>query len=66
MGIIDTIQNKKDQPLKAGSPNLLSLDKREIEFLLHMIKNSHFKGEDIELLYNLVLKIQKVYISYNK
>lgn len=65
MGLADKIQNK-NQPIKAGSPDLISLDKGETEFLLRLIKNSQFRGEDIELLYNLILKIQKVYISYNK
>lgn len=65
MGLIDKITNKKDQPTKADSSNLLELSKRETEFLLHLIKNSQFKGEDVELLYNLVLKVQKIYINYN-
>lgn len=65
MGLIDKIANKKDQSTKADSSNLIELSKRETEFLLYLIKNSQFKGEDVELLYNLVLKIQKVYINYN-
>ena len=65
MGLIDKISNKKDQPKQADSFNLIELSKRETEFLLQTIKNSQFKGEDVELLFNLVLKIQKVYIQYN-
>jgi len=65
MGLIDKISNKGNQPVTADSSNLIELNKREIEFLLQTIRNSQFKGEDIEVLYNLVLKIQKLYIFHN-
>ena len=65
MGLIDKIANKKDQPKQADSSNLIELNKRETEFLLQTIRNSQFKGEDVEVLYNLVLKIQKIYIYHN-
>jgi len=38
----------------------------EIEFLLVLIKNSNFKGEQLEAIYNIVLKLQEQYISLNK
>ncbi len=38
----------------------------EIEFLLVLIKNSNFKGEQLEIIYNIVLKLQEQYISLNK
>lgn len=44
----------------------IDLNKREIEFLLLTIKNGMFKGENVELLYNLALKLQKGFISLNK
>lgn len=65
MALIDKIQNKGNQPIEADSSNLIELNKRETEFLLQTIRNSQFKGEDIEVLYNLVLKVQKLYIHYN-
>jgi hypothetical protein len=65
MGLIDKIQNKKDQPIQADSFNSIELNKRETEFLLQTIRNSQFKGEDVEVLYNLVLKVQKLYIYHN-
>lgn len=39
------------------------LSKQEIELLLSLIKQTTFKGEHIETLYNLVLKLQNQYIS---
>ncbi len=65
MGLIDKISNKGNQPVKADSSHLIELNKRETEFLLQTIRNSQFKGEDVEVLYNLVLKIQKLYIYHN-
>lgn len=65
MGLIDKISNKKDQPKQADSFNSIELNKRETEFLLQTIRNSQFKGEDVEVLYNLVLKVQKLYIYHN-
>ena len=65
MGLIDKISNKGNQPVTADSSHLIELNKKETEFLLQTIKNSQFKGEDVEVLYNLVLKIQKLYIFHN-
>ena len=39
-----------------------NLTKAEIELLLSLIKQSTFKGEHIEVLYNLVLKLQNQYV----
>jgi hypothetical protein len=38
---------------------------KEIEVLLSMIKRTTFLGEDIEPLYNLVVKLQNQYIEQN-
>ncbi len=40
------------------SPNL-NLNKEEVELLLFCIKHSTFQGTSIELVYNLVSKLQK-------
>lgn len=42
------------------------LDKKEIEFVLLLIKQSTFKGEDVEAVYNAVLKLQNQYINITK
>tara|TARA_B100000900_G_scaffold56045_1_gene41873 strand:+ start:313 stop:534 length:222 start_codon:yes stop_codon:yes gene_type:complete len=41
----------------------ISLSKEEIELLLQSIKNSSFSGSILEILYNLVYKLQT---NYNK
>jgi len=48
---------------KVGTPltNNVKLTEKEIELILLTIKNGLFKGEYVEILYNLTLKIQKQY-----
>jgi hypothetical protein len=40
-----------------------SLNKQEIEMLLNLIKTSSFIGEDVETIYNMVIKLQKQYLN---
>ena len=42
------------------------LSEAELKFLLTLINSSSFKGGDVELLYNLVLKLQNQYLYLNK
>ncbi len=51
----------KNQHINQSLPN--DLTKEEIELLLVIIKDCTFKGEKLELLYNLVLKLQNLYIK---
>jgi hypothetical protein len=54
--------NKKiQQPLSSNQ-----LTDKEIEVLLSMIKRTTFIGEDIEPLYNLVVKLQNQYTEQTK
>ena len=64
MGLIDKLK-KREAAKKVASSNKssnkdLSLNKEETQILLHLIKNSNFKGDSVELIYNLTLKLQKV------
>jgi glutathione peroxidase-family protein len=52
---------KKQQPLSSNQ-----LTAKEVEVLLSMIKRTTFLGEDIEPLYNLVIKLQNQYIEQSK
>ena len=56
-----TGDNKNNQPLSSNQ-----LTAKEVEVLLSMIKRTTFLGEDIEPLYNLVLKLQNQYIEQTK
>ena len=42
------------------------LTAKEIEVILSMIKKTTFLGEDIEPLYNLIIKLQNQYLEQNK
>jgi hypothetical protein len=70
MGLIDKLKSR-EAAQKAASSNKtkrkvktsnedLSLNEEETKILLHLIKNSNFKGDSVELVYNLTLKLQKV------
>lgn len=62
MSILDRITPKTTQP--ELNSNQLSI--QEIEVLLSMIKRTNFLGEDIEPLYNLVIKLQSQYTEQTK
>lgn len=68
MGFKATNLNIKDQPQQNSQTSLSpeQLNPQEIEILLSLIKRSTFLGEDIENLYNLVVKLQKQYLNITK
>tara|TARA_R110001592_G_scaffold71211_3_gene217878 strand:- start:126 stop:359 length:234 start_codon:yes stop_codon:yes gene_type:complete len=41
----------------------VELSEKELEFILVTIKNGLFKGEYVETLYNLTLKLQKHFVN---
>jgi len=43
-----------------------SLDKQELSIILNLIKETSFKGEDVETMYNLILKLQDQYFALEK
>ena len=53
---------------KVGTPltHNIELTEKEIELLLLTVKNSLFKGEYVETLYNLTLKMQEKYKKIKK
>jgi hypothetical protein len=68
MALIDKLKSsqKKQPPIKTNNPTLSSkdnLDIEEITLILGLIKNTTFKGENIETLYNLIVKLQNQYIK---
>jgi len=58
------IEKKKDESkvTKKQEPNF-ELAKNEYEFLFEIIKTTSFKGESVELLYNIVSKLQNQYVN---
>ena len=58
-------KNKVEEPVKVSLPSS-NLTKSEVEFLLMMIKESHFKGEHIQKIYELTLKLQTYYTQKSR
>jgi hypothetical protein len=57
MGLIDKIIANKSNSI-SNTPTQDQLNTQELEFLLLLIKQSTFRGENIELVYNTALKLQ--------
>lgn len=61
MGLLNHI--RKNEPDKSGEVPSASLDlsKQELEFILHGLAESPFKGRNLEPLYKLVVKLQQAH-----
>ena len=58
-------KNKVEEPVKVSLPSS-NLTKSEVEFLLMMIKESHFKGEHIQKIYKSDIRSMINYIQSNQ
>lgn len=54
----NAVDNSINNPLSTNE-----LDKIEIEYLLRILGNADLKGKEVEMFYNLVIKLQQQYIS---
>ena len=54
--------NSVEEPKPAPLP-VLNLKKDEVELLLNLVRESHFKGEQVQKIFELVLKLQDYYIK---
>lgn len=66
MGLLDKI--RQNSPSNEGDffnkkIDANSLTKEEIELLLLLIKQSSFRGDQLEILYNTVIKLQNQYLT---
>lgn len=57
----NNIINKDITKESSNSAPSIDFSKTEIETLLVMIKESHFKGEHVQKVYELILKLQNYY-----
>ena len=44
-------------------PTSNDLDKVELEYLLRVLGNADLKGKEVEMFYNLVIKLQQQYVN---
>ena len=62
MGIIDKLSNAISTP----PVNENQLTPEEIEFLLNALKTTTIMGEQVEMFYNMIVKLQNQYIEQTK
>jgi len=61
--IVGGESQKQEVFSSASVTTQLELSERELEFLLVTIKNGLFKGEYVETVYNLTLKLQNHFVD---
>jgi uncharacterized protein Smg (DUF494 family) len=54
--LLDIVKKKEEE-----KSNQLTL--QELEFILFLIKNSTFKGEQVEIIYSAAVKLQQQYLD---
>lgn len=59
MGLIDKIIKKEE--VVTTDPNQLTVP--ELQLALQLLKQSSIKGEQVEIFYNLVVKLQNQFIK---
>jgi hypothetical protein len=59
---INSIENN-NVPTSSDSNKL---EKEELELLINLIKRSSFLGEHVEIVYNIVLKLQNQFLEETK
>ena len=67
---INTSDNREESSttplLSTPKEQSLSLTKEEVEVLLIIVKDATFKGESVERIYNLILKLQQYYTTITR
>ena len=63
--IVENTIKSHPEPIQQSlfEPPSVHLTKNEVETLLGMVRQSSFKGEHIQQIYELVLKLQTYYIN---
>jgi hypothetical protein len=51
-------------PPSSQTPHELNLE--ELQFLLKMLGNADLKGHQVEMFYNMIIKLQNLYIQKSK
>tara|TARA_B100000902_G_scaffold375412_1_gene405370 strand:+ start:36 stop:245 length:210 start_codon:yes stop_codon:yes gene_type:complete len=67
MGFIGNIVGSNLQPQKENKDfSMISLDLEETSYILRSMKTGTFKGEELEKVFNLVVKLQEHYTNTEK
>lgn len=70
MGLLQKINNTSQpaQPevTQSETPKIEPLTKEELEILLRTLANADLKGREVEVFYNMAIKLQKQYLNLTK
>lgn len=61
MALVDLIKKNSEKNI---NPN--QLNTQELQLVLSLLRQSNIKGEQVEIFYNLVLKLQNQFVSLSK
>lgn len=64
MSILDRITQKDNKTTQVSTANQLTAE--ELEFLLNSLKVTTLVGEQVEMFYNLIIKLQNQYLELQK
>lgn len=59
-------QNTTNNLINEAKEKGLELTKEEYEFLFQLIKNSSFKGTDLQIIFGILSKLQTKYLEISK
>jgi len=65
MGLLARSTQAQNEATTSGAQDS-DLTPQELEALLRLIKKTTFVGEDVEMVYTLVVKLQKQYLQKTK
>ena len=60
------IQQPTQQPINNTSTQSSDLELPELEFLLKVLSSADLKGNQVEMFYNLIIKLQNQFVQKNK
>ena len=60
------IQQPTQQPINNTPTQSSELELPELEFLLKVLSSADLKGNQVEMFYNLIVKLQNQFVQKNK
>ena len=67
--VVVTNQSPQPSPEQAAPPSSQTsheLNLEELQFLLKMLGNADLKGHQVEMFYNMIIKLQNLYLQKSK
>jgi len=60
------VQQPTQQPINNTPTQSSDLELPELEFLLKVLSSADLKGNQVEMFYNLIIKLQNQFVQKNK